>query len=201
MNYLGLRKKANECLFEWNHVPFGTAIKQSATHTKHSCCGLTTDISQVIQSIVIEGNDERLFGLQLKSARALRILWASVFVSIACVYFSSSLAEWSWPHFKDTLKATRIQHPSSSSPHSTHTHTHTNNSLYCTHTSMWLHHSVIYSGFMFLVSCVGFFKNSTSQINFLSSSLQTDCKSKYCLSMLLKNMLVCFDNHIKPLVM
>lgn len=52
LNYLGLRKKANECLFEWNCAPFGTAIKQSATHTKHICCGLTTDVSQVIQSIV-----------------------------------------------------------------------------------------------------------------------------------------------------
>lgn len=115
LNYLGLRKKANECLFEWNRAPFGTAIKQSATHTKHICCGLTTDVSQVIQSIVIEGNDERLFGLHIKSASALTILCVPVFVSIACVYFlkkfSSSLAEWSWPHFIDTLKANRILLP------------------------------------------------------------------------------------------
>ncbi len=44
----------------------GLRSNNQRTHTKHSCCGLTTDISQVIQSIVIEGNDERLFGLHSK---------------------------------------------------------------------------------------------------------------------------------------
>lgn len=115
LNYLGLRKKANECLFEWNHEPFGTAIKQSATHTKHSCCGLTADISKVIQSIVRGKWWKAVWVTFQKCLGTDDSVSACVCLYRLCIYFlkkiSSSLVEWSWPHFIDTLKATRIQLP------------------------------------------------------------------------------------------
>lgn len=128
---------------------------------------------------------------------ASKILWASVFVSIACVYFlrkfSSSLAEWSWPNFIDTLKATRKQHPSSYSPH-------THISLYIAHTHA---HVTPSQCNLFWIPCRPASVSSDAFQKFdlpnsLPLKLSTDLLQVKILSRYVaEKMVVCFDNHIK----